>query len=88
MTQPGLDLLQAEIAALSPVRPVGRVAEIGKGIVRVTGLSDVSALGDLVAFRGLAGSVRAGEIVQLDRELVRRAGWNDREVCRSATGQC
>ncbi len=70
MTHPGLDLLQAEIAALSPVRPVGRVAEIGKGIVRVTGLCDVSALGDLVAFRGLAGSVRAGEIVQLDRELV------------------
>ena len=70
MTHPGLDLLQAEIAALSPVRPVGRVAEIGKGTVRVTGLCDVSALGDLVAFRGLAGSVRAGEIVQLDRELV------------------
>ncbi len=70
MTQPGFDLLQAEVAAISPVRSVGRVAEIGKGIVRVAGLCDVSALGDLVEFRGSAGSARTGEIVQLDRELV------------------
>ncbi|MGB5556730.1 MAG: FliI/YscN family ATPase [Paracoccaceae bacterium] len=70
MTQPGLELLQAEVAALSPIRPVGRIAEIGKGIVRVTGLSQTAALGDMIAFRGSARAVRVGEIMQLDRDLI------------------
>lgn len=70
MSRHGLELLQAEVAALAPVRPAGRIAEIGNGVIRVSGLSDHAALGDMVAFRGMVGAARTGEIVQLDRDLI------------------
>lgn len=66
MTLPGLEMVQAEISALQPVRFAGRVAGIGNGIVSVEGLSQAAALGDLVAFRADAGAARWGEILKLE----------------------
>ncbi|MFN3144270.1 MAG: FliI/YscN family ATPase [Paracoccaceae bacterium] len=59
MTRPGLDLATAQIAAIRPVRRIGRVAGLGGGTARVTGLSDRAALGDLVRIGGAIGEVVA-----------------------------
>lgn len=55
------DPLRARIAAIRATRRLGRVAEVGPAALRVTGLSDVAALGDSVDF----GPFR-GEVVRLD----------------------
>jgi flagellum-specific ATP synthase len=66
----GLELLQAEIEAVKPVKWLGRVVEIGRGTLRVSGLSDVGAMGDLVEIRASAGVIKTGEILQMDPELI------------------
>ena len=66
MSAIGLDVLQAEIEAVRPVRPVGRISALGGGTVTVTGLSDVAALGDLVEFPGVQGKSARGEILTLN----------------------
>lgn len=70
MTGLGLDVLQAEIEALRPVKRVGRVAQIGRGAIQVTGLSDVAALGDLVEIRPARGKARRGEVLQLAPDVL------------------
>lgn len=62
----GLEVLQAEVAALQPVRPVGRIVGIGAGTVRVSGLSETAALGDLVEFPGVKTGAMRGEVLTLD----------------------
>ncbi len=69
MSDLGLDLLFAEIQAANPVKRVGRVVEIGRGIILVSGLSDVAALGDLVEIITENGPAKIGEILQLDARL-------------------
>lgn len=61
----GLDALTAEIEAVQPVRPVGRISALGGGSVTVTGLSDVAALGDLVHLPGKDGMPLRGEVLTL-----------------------
>ncbi|MDH2326543.1 FliI/YscN family ATPase [Cereibacter sp. SYSU M97828] len=51
------DELKAELGAVRGAFRVGRVIELGRGTLRVGGLSDVAALGDRVTLRGRGGEV-------------------------------
>ncbi len=66
----GLELLTAEVEAVEPVKWVGRVVEIGRGSVLVSGLSQAAALGDLVEITTETGSRKMGEVLKLDAGLV------------------
>ena len=44
----GLDQLKAEIASVKATHSIGRVVEAARGVLTVTGLTDVAAIGDLV----------------------------------------
>lgn len=68
--QANLEHLQAEIAATSIKSPVGRVSEIGRGTIQVTGLSLVASLGDLVSLEFRGGGQMDGEIIQVMRDQV------------------
>jgi len=70
MSGPGLDALQAEIDATEPVHWVGRVTEISRGTVGVTGLSEIAALGDLVQMFAASGQSITGEVLQLSADTV------------------
>ena len=65
----GLDLLLAETEAVKPVKWVGRVVEIGRGTILVSGLSNVAALGDLVEIITETKPKKMGEVLQLDAGL-------------------
>jgi flagellum-specific ATP synthase len=60
------DTVKAEIDRITPLIRVGRVAEIGRGVLTVTGLSTFSALGDRVTIRGATASM-GGEVLRLKR---------------------
>ncbi|SDX24570.1 FliI/YscN family ATPase [Celeribacter indicus] len=62
----GFEMVLAEVAAVKPVRSVGRVTELSRGVLTVSGLSGIVALGDLVEI-GHGTQVRLGEVLQLDR---------------------
>jgi flagellum-specific ATP synthase len=61
----GFDALQAAVEALRPVARVGRIVEVGRGILRVSGLTDAAALGDRVTIRRGAGPDIGGEVMRL-----------------------
>ncbi|SLN12665.1 Flagellum-specific ATP synthase [Aquimixticola soesokkakensis] len=65
----GFDVLTAEIAAVKPVRTIGRVIEASKGVLQVSGLSDIASLGDMVEI-GHKGAIRRGEVLQLNPQAV------------------
>lgn len=58
------DSLQAELAGIATSFRVGRIAEIGRGTLLVTGLAQDAALGDRVLIRG-KGAVMGGEVLAL-----------------------
>lgn len=58
------DGLRAEIATVDTIRPLGRVAEIARGIVRVTGLELCARQGDRVLIAGFLG----GEVLNLSAQ--------------------
>lgn len=68
MTVTGLETLRAEIAVCAAVRPLGRVAGVGAGVLRVTGATSAWRLGDRVAIErdGGTGDRLGGEVVALD----------------------
>lgn len=66
----GLELLQAEIADMGAVRPVGRVFEIGKGTIEVSGLCARAALGDRARIRSFTGREIGAEVIALRRGAV------------------
>ena len=69
MANPSLDHLIAELRAVDPVRPMGRVRAVEGGLVRVSGLSDHAAMGDQV--RLVSGEDTAtGEVVALGGDLI------------------
>ncbi|MEZ5910876.1 MAG: FliI/YscN family ATPase [Paracoccaceae bacterium] len=70
MTPNEFDRLRAEVAALAPCRPVGRIAGLRGGVMQATGLSSVAKLGDRVFLRGRGTMRLGGEIVCLDAERV------------------
>ncbi|SEM46418.1 flagellum-specific ATP synthase [Gemmobacter aquatilis] len=59
--------LRAEIASVTVARQVGRIIELGRGTLRVTGVEGGAGLGDRVMIRTRQGDV-GGEIVRLSRE--------------------
>jgi flagellum-specific ATP synthase len=63
------DLL-AEIAGLSSVRPVGRVAEIAANKIYLRGLGHRAALGDLARVTLRSGASLGGEVIALEPEIV------------------
>ncbi len=70
MKSTGFEALEAEIASLSLSRWVGRIQQVGGGIIKVSGLSSHAALGDLVSFPQARGESSRGEVLQLDGDLV------------------
>ncbi|MEL6798261.1 MAG: FliI/YscN family ATPase [Pseudomonadota bacterium] len=67
-TPPPIDpaVLQAELRHFRPVCRVGRVASVGAGVIRVTGLGDIAAMGDLVGFPGGA----QGEVIEVGEDAL------------------
>lgn len=61
------DGLLAEIAMVRSRHRIGRVAELARGTIRVSGLGGASALGDRVVIEG-DGDPLGGEIVRLARD--------------------
>lgn len=59
------DPLRARIGGIRITRRLGRIAEVGPAALRVTGLSDVAALGDRVDFGPFGG-----EVVRIDPTAV------------------
>ncbi|MCK0140090.1 FliI/YscN family ATPase [Aliiroseovarius sp. F47248L] len=70
MTQIGFEQLTAEVSSVRTVCDVGRIVEIGRGTVRVRGLSSVAAQADLVDIRPRTGRPRMGEILNLSTDTV------------------
>jgi len=66
----GFDQLTAEVAAVKPVRDIGRVVAIGRGTLEVSGLSDVAAQGDLVEIGPPGKTGRLGEVLNLAPDIV------------------
>lgn len=66
----GFDVLRAEVGSVKTVHSVGRVTDIGRGTLGVSGLSDVAALGDLVEIRTADNQLWGGEVLQLDKSSV------------------
>jgi flagellum-specific ATP synthase len=61
-----IDHMRAALAGQRVCRRVGRISAVAGGRLRVTGLSDVAAVGDRVVVDGLPASRAGGEIVELD----------------------
>lgn len=61
--------LRAEIAAVQVLTRVGRVQDIGRGTLTLSGLSNGTGLGDRVILHGPKGPV-GGEVLRLSREGV------------------
>ncbi|MCG6903777.1 MAG: FliI/YscN family ATPase [Rhodobacter sp.] len=70
MSAIGLDALTAEIAAIRPVRPVGRVSALGGGTITVAGLSSEASLGDLVDFPRPGGGCLRAEVLTVSSEAI------------------
>ena len=66
----GFDQVAAEVAAVRPVRDVGRVVGIGRGTLEASGLSAVAAQGDLVRIGNPGRGGRMGEVLNLSRDTV------------------
>ncbi|ARE40397.1 Flagellum-specific ATP synthase FliI [Rhodovulum sp. P5] len=62
--------LLRRIAALSPIRPLGRVVAAGSGTVTVAGLAEAAGLGDLVEIRHGRGTRRRGEVLALSHDTI------------------
>lgn len=65
-----LTALQHELKPLGPAWPVGRVVAVKGGVVRVSGLAAVAAIGDHLELRRNVGSCLGGEVLQVNTELV------------------
>ncbi|WP_415182170.1 FliI/YscN family ATPase [Phaeovulum sp.] len=70
MAFPALALLRAEITDLAVTHSVGRVVEVGRGTVEVSGLSERAALGDRVLIRCANGQELGGEVLALNRSTI------------------
>ena len=70
MPENHLTALQARIAGVQTLRHVGRIAAVQGASVRVSGLSAVAAVGDLIEIERRIGGHLVGEVLQLDRQDV------------------
>ena len=60
-----LEQLRAEVRATKAVRDVGRVTEVSRGTVQVSGISKVAALGDQVRWISVDWRSMLGEVIRL-----------------------
>ncbi len=65
MTEAAFDFLRAEIADCQVARPLARVTEVGRGLLRIIGAGADWGMGDRV-LAGTAPAALGGEIVALD----------------------
>ncbi len=63
------DGLRAEIGSVCLANRVGRITELGRGTVRLSGLGDVAGLGDRVLIHGSDGAI-GGEVLHLSRDVL------------------
>ena len=78
MTRSVFEALQAEISAVPVVCRVGRVAELARNLLEVSGLARVTALSDRVEIQGRSGAL-GGEVLRMtpDRVTVLADGGAD-----------
>ena len=65
MPPTALEQLRAEVRATKAVRDVGRVTEVSRGTVQVSGISKVAALGDQVRWISVDWRSMLGEVIRL-----------------------
>ena len=65
----GFEQLTAEVDAVRATADIGRIVEIGRGTIDVSGLSHVAAQSDLVEI-GTPGQTRLGEVLNLPKDRV------------------
>lgn len=70
MTKVDFEQLLAEVKAIRVSTTVGRVVQIGKGLLQVSGLSQDAAIGDLVRFEPSSGAPTFGEVIKIEPECV------------------
>ena len=70
MTVIGFEALLAEIASIKVVHRVGHVVDLGRGALRVDGLTRVAALGDRVEIESADGRRIGGEVLRLGQDGV------------------
>lgn len=70
MTPCPMACLQAEIAALDPLRVLGRVTAVEGGALRISGLSTRARLGDRLRVDLRSGASLAGEVLQMGENSV------------------
>ncbi|MCB1310892.1 MAG: FliI/YscN family ATPase [Sedimentitalea sp.] len=69
--QTDLDTLRQQIESIPLVRPMGRVAGVQGNVVRVSGLASQARIGDKLVLHRDPGAPLTGEVLQIDRDLVR-----------------
>lgn len=69
MTRTVFDGLRAEIASVPVIRRVGRVSELGRGLLQVSGLARGTALSDRVEIEGRDGPL-GGEVLGMSPERI------------------
>lgn len=65
MTVSELQMLRAEIARMTALYDVGRVAEVAAGVISASGLGHVARLGDRVRIQGRSGQRMGAEVIGL-----------------------
>ncbi|KEP69694.1 ATP synthase [Thioclava dalianensis] len=63
----GFDTLRAELRTLSIAQPIGRVTQVGQGIIEVSGLTQSATLGDRARIRCSTGREIGAEVLSLAR---------------------
>lgn len=66
----GFEALCAAVAATPVTTRIGRVVELGRGVLKVVGLSHAAALGDRVELEAAAGRRIGGEVLRLAPEEI------------------
>ena len=66
--------LLAEIATLEPMRQIGRVCEVGRGILQVSGLAQAASLGDRVQLTAQDMEMLSGSGAVRDLQIILGAG--------------
>ncbi|WP_224824209.1 FliI/YscN family ATPase [Cognatishimia sp. MH4019] len=70
MTHPDLSCLSQRLSRSVPSRRIGRVEHFEKGLLRVSGLNDVAALGDRLDVRGPSLAAIGGEVISLAEDTL------------------
>ena len=70
MTHPDLTCLAQRLSRSAPSRRIGRVNHVERGLVQVSGINDVAALGDRLEVRAPSMDAIAGEVISLGADTL------------------